>query len=101
MVGRGDPDVVALAGRVQLLQRSSPSPGYGRVSSLTVFDGLIIATGPSGAWLRIGICIPEQKEWNAPMRPTTSGLRAYALALAKQRETSVPPACAVESSHEA
>ena len=34
------------------------------------------------------------------MTPTTSGVRAYSLALAKQRETSVPPAWAVESSQE-
>lgn len=67
-------------------------PRYGRVSPVNVFDGLIIASGPPGAWLAIGIWRPEQNEWYGPTTPTTPGVRAYSLTLAKQRETSVPPA---------
>ena len=37
-------------------------PRYGRVSPLTVFDGLIMASGPSGAWFAIGISSAEQNE---------------------------------------
>jgi hypothetical protein len=41
-----------------------------------VLLGLIMASGPPGAWLAIGIWKFEQNEWNAPTTPTTSGVRA-------------------------
>ena len=51
-------------------------PLWGRVSPVQVLDGLIMASGPPGAWFAIGIWKYEQKELCAPMTPITSGLRA-------------------------
>ena len=51
------------------------SPRTRRVSPVTVAAGLIIASGPFGAWLAIGISWLEH--WDQPLiMPITSGLRA-------------------------
>ena len=50
-----------------------------------MFAGLIIASGPPGARLRIGISIWAQAELKGPITATSSFARAYALAFAAQR----------------
>lgn len=70
------------------------------MSPVNVFEGLIMATGPPGAWFKTGISNAEQGDSYAPITPTTSSLRAYAFAFEKHLSTSNPPACAVESSHD-
>ena len=62
--------------------------------------GLIIATGPLGARLRIGIIDLAQPELNVPISPITSLSRAIAFALVEHFAESHLPACAVASSHD-
>ena len=56
-----------------------------------MFDGLIIASGPSAASFAIGICRYEQGDWKDPTTPTTLRFRAYAFAFEPQRKKSEPP----------
>jgi hypothetical protein len=63
-----------------------------------VFEGLIIASGPTGARLRIGTSKVAQVEVKVPMTATTLGSVAYACAFALHRASSVVTVVGVESS---
>jgi hypothetical protein len=64
-----------------------------------VFDGLIMASGPS-ARFAIGICAQAQGDWKGPTTPTTRSVAAYAFAFDAHLRKSKFPVCAVESSHD-
>jgi len=62
--------------------------------------GLMTASGPPGARLRIGSSTCVQPELYGPITVTRRSALAYAFAFAAHRRGSYAPACLVESSHE-
>ena len=84
---RRSAEVVAHAGRVVDVRLAAEAARRGREPPAArqagwVFDGLMIASGPPGARLRIGISTSAQCELYGPITATSRSARAYALALA-------------------